>query len=209
LPAEERGLPFWRLYVRNSIVPAPLSVESVSLFLRYVLSVTAWKQFHGAKWPLRANPSSGNLHPTEGYVLLPSVDKLHNRPGVYHYAPKEHGLELRAELDPSFWASSPEGSFLVGLSSVFWREAWKYGARAFRYCQLDVGHAVGSLRFAAAALGWKVRLLDRVGCATLAGLLGLEREADYGRAEREHPELVAVVAREEIAATAPRSYPKN
>jgi len=83
------------------------------------------------------------------------------------------------------------------LSSIFWREAWKYGERAFRYCQLDVGHALGSLRFAAAALGWKVRLLDRVGCAAQARLLGLDRDADYGRAEREHPELMAVVVREE------------
>jgi SagB-type dehydrogenase family enzyme len=197
LPTEERGLPFWQLYVRNSVVPAPLSVESVSLFLRYALSLTAWKEFHGAKWPLRANPSSGNLHPTEGYVLLPCVDKLDNRPGVFHYAPKEHGLELRADLDPSVWESFPEGSFLVGLSSVFWREAWKYGERAFRYCQLDVGHALGSLRFAAAALGWKVRLLDRVDCAALARLLGLDRDADYGRAEREHPELLVAVVREE------------
>jgi hypothetical protein len=24
-------------------------------------------------WALRANPSSGNLHPTEGYALLPAV----------------------------------------------------------------------------------------------------------------------------------------
>jgi nitroreductase len=125
------------------------------------------------------------------------VDKLHNRPGVYHYAPKEHGLELRAEIDPTSWASFPEGSFLVGLSSIFWREAWKYGERAFRYCQLDVGHSLGSLRFAAAALGWKVRLLDRVAGAALARILGLDRDADYARAEREHPELVALVAREE------------
>jgi len=197
MPAEGRGLPFWKLYARDSVTPAPLSVESVSLFLRYALSLTAWKQFQGASWPLRANPSSGNLHPTEGYVLLPSMQRLHNRPGVYHYAPKEHGVELRAEIDPSFWASFSEGSFLVGLSSIFWREAWKYGERAFRYCQLDVGHALGSLRFAAAALGWKVRLLDRVGCAAQARLLGLDRDADYGRAEREHPELMAVVVGEE------------
>ena len=197
IPPEGRRLPFWQLYVRDSVTPAPLSVESVSLFLRYALSLTAWKQFEGAAWPLRANPSSGNLHPTEGYVLLQSMQKLHNCPGVYHYAPKEHGVELRAEIDPTSWASFLEGSFLVGLSSIFWREAWKYGERAFRYCQLDVGHAVGSLRFAAAALGWKVRLLDRVSCAAQARLLGLDRDADYGRAEREHPELMAVVVREE------------
>jgi nitroreductase len=41
----------------------------------------------------------------------------------------------------------------VGLSSIHWREAWKYGERAFRYCQHDVGHVLGTLRFAAAALG--------------------------------------------------------
>ena len=165
LPEEGRALPFWQLYVADKVVPAPLSVDSISLFLRYALSLTAWKQFEGTTWPLRANPSSGNLHPTEGYVLLPSLDTIHNRPGVYHYASKAHGLELRADFDPLVWtaltAEFPEGSFLVGLSSIFWREAWKYGERAFRYCQHDVGHALGTMQFAAAALGWKIRLLDR------------------------------------------------
>jgi SagB-type dehydrogenase family enzyme len=197
LPAEGRALPFWQLYVPDSVVPAPLSVDSVSLFLRYTLSLTAWKQFEGTTWPLRANPSSGNLHPTEGYLLLPPLDKFHNRPGIYHYASKAHGLELRANLDRSVWAGFPEGSFLVGLSSILWREAWKYGERAFRYCQHDVGHALASMRFAAAALGWKIRLLDGVSGDALAQLLGLDREADYVRAERENPELVALVVREE------------
>src|SRR5205807_3248075 len=83
--------------------------------------------------------------------------------------------------------------FLVGLSSIHWREAWKYGERAFRYCQHDVGHALGTLRFAAAALGWKLFLLDRVDA--MPQLLGLNRDADYAGAEREHPELLAVVVR--------------
>ncbi len=203
LPDAGRALPYWQLYVPDKVAPAPLSVDSISLFFRYALSLTAWKGIEGTTWPLRANPSSGNLHPTEGYVLLPSLDAMHNRPGVYHYASKEHGLELRADLDPSVWAGLtarfPEGSFLVGLSSILWREAWKYGERAFRYCQHDVGHALGSMRFAAAALGWKLRLLDRVGSATVSQLLGLDREADYDGAEREHPELVAVVVRDRWA----------
>jgi len=201
LPDEGRAVPYWQLFVADNILPAPLSVDYVSLFVRYALSLTAWKQFEGASWPLRANPSSGNLHPTEGYVLLPSLDDIHNRPGIYHYASKAHCLELRADLDPSVWAAMtaefPEGSFLVGLSSVLWREAWKYGERAFRYCQHDIGHALGTIRFAAAAVGWKIRLLDHVGGAAVSQLLGLDREADYVGAEREHPELVALVAREE------------
>jgi SagB-type dehydrogenase family enzyme len=184
-------------------VPVPLSVDSISLFFRYALSLTAWKRLQETTWSLRANPSSGNLHPTEGYALFPLLDGLHNRPGVYHYASKAHGLELRAEIDPSVWAALtaafPEGSFLVGLSSILWREAWKYGERAFRYCQHDVGHALGTMRFAAATLGWKLRLLDRVGAAAVSQLLGLDREADYAGAEREHPELVALIVREKWA----------
>jgi hypothetical protein len=73
LPFPQRGpaLPYWQLYVADSIDPAPLSIDSVSLFFRHALSLTAWKQFGETTWALRANPSSGNLHPTEGYALLP------------------------------------------------------------------------------------------------------------------------------------------
>ena len=207
LPDAQRAPPYWRLYVADSMESVPLSLDSLSLFFRYALSLTAWKRVHETTWSLRANPSSGNLHPTEGYALLPPVDAIHDRPGVYHYAPKEHGLECRSEIAPSVWtalmAAFPKSSFLVGLSSVHWREAWKYGERAFRYCQHDVGHALGTMRLAAAALGWKLSLLDRVSDSALSGLLGLDRDADYAGAERERPELLALVAPR--AWTGPRS----
>jgi len=32
--------------------------------------------------------------------------------------------------------------FYLALTSIPWREAWKYGERAFRYCQHDLGHAL-------------------------------------------------------------------
>ena len=141
------------------------------------------------------------------------IGAIHDRPGVYHYAPKEHGLERRADLDPSLWtalmAAFPEGSFLVGLSSIHWREAWKYGERAFRYCQHDVGHALGTMRFAAAALGWRLCLLDRVGDAAISRLLGLNRDADFAGAEREEPEFLALVARGTGPATGASTYPKR
>jgi len=200
LPEAGQALPYWQLYIADGLEPAPLSIESISLFFRYALSLTAWKRVHETTWSLRSNPSSGNLHPTEGYALLPALGAIHDRPSVYHYAPKEHGLERRADLDPSVWAdltaAVPEGSFLVGLSSIHWREAWKYGERAFRYCQHDVGHALGTLRFAAAALGWQLCLLDRVRADAVSQLLGIDRDADYAGAEREHPDLVALVVRE-------------
>ena len=198
LPPEGRALPYSRLYVPAGVQPVPLSVDSVSLFFRYALSVTAWKRIHDTSWSLRANPSSGNLHPTEGYAVLPALRALHDHAGVYHYAPKEHALERRAEFHASVWTTLcgtlPLGSFLMGLTSIPWREAWKYGERAFRYCQHDVGHALGSLRFAAAALGWRLSIVDRVGDAALAELMGVNRAADYDGAEQELPELLALVA---------------
>jgi hypothetical protein len=37
LPEEGRALPFWQLYVADNLEPAPLSADSISLFLRYAL----------------------------------------------------------------------------------------------------------------------------------------------------------------------------
>ncbi len=86
--------------------------------------------------------------------------------------------------------------FLVALTSISWREAWKYGERAFRYCQHDTGHAIGALRLAAAMLGWRMQLLPAWSDAQIAALLGLDRDADFEDAEREEPECIAVVWRQ-------------
>ena len=44
------------------------------------------------------------------------------------------------------------------LTSIHWREAWKYGERAFRYCQHDLGHAIATISLAASMLGWRTEL---------------------------------------------------
>jgi SagB-type dehydrogenase family enzyme len=198
LPEAGRSLPYWQLYVSTMVPPMPLSLASVSLFFRHALSLTAWKQSGNTTWPLRANPSSGNLHPTEGYAILPTVEQIGSTAAVYHYAAREHALERRAVLDAKQWAelaeSFPEGSFLVGLSSVHWREAWKYGERAFRYCQHDVGHALASLRIAAATVGWRLVLLDSVSYGTVSSLLGLDRDEDFAAAEREEADLLVLIS---------------
>ena len=210
LPLPKAGcpLPYWQIYANAAVPPALLSLESVSLFFRYGLSLTAWKQAGETRWPLRANPSSGNLHPTEGYALLPALEQLGDTAAVYHYAPREHALERRAVLDAKRWAEliTPfhEGSFFGGLSSIHWREAWKYGERAFRYCQQDVGHALASLRIAAAALGWRLVLLDGVSDGTLSSLLGLDRDEDFAEAEREEADLLLL-----IAPNSPNPLPSN
>ena len=90
-------------------------------------------------------------------------------------------------------APFPADAFLFGLTSVHWREAWKYGERAFRYCNHDVGHAIGTARIAAATLGWNVVLLDGLDQNTVALLLGTNRTEDFQDAEPEHPDCLAVI----------------
>jgi SagB-type dehydrogenase family enzyme len=145
------------------------------------------------------NPSSGNLHPTEAYAVLPVLEGLPGGAGVYHYAPRNHALEQRARWPRG--NKSDAAGFHVGLTSITWRETWKYGERAFRYCQHDVGHALAALRFAASALGWRVQLLPEWDDAHLARLLGLDRAEDFADAERETPELLVRVIVNEAAAT--------
>jgi nitroreductase len=83
----------------------------------------------------------------------------------------------------------PDSGILIGLSSVHWREAWKYGERAFRYCQHDLGHALGALRYAAATLGWSVELQAEWSDDNIAKLLGLDRD-DFKKLEHESPDII-------------------
>jgi|SRR2546422_9422488 len=43
------------------------------------------------------NPSSGNLHPTEAYAILPGLEGLSGGAGVYHYAPLHHTVEQSSQ----------------------------------------------------------------------------------------------------------------
>ncbi|MEJ8816055.1 SagB/ThcOx family dehydrogenase [Variovorax ureilyticus] len=185
------------IFRRGAVQSAPLTVRSLSRLFEYSLALSAWKQAGGTRWALRSNPSSGNLHPTEGYLLIGALRGLALAPGLYHYAPREHGLERRANGSAEGFAQwmrkFPPQAFLVGLSSIHWREAWKYGERAFRYCQHDAGHAIGTLRIAAATLGWSAVVLHDLADETIEALLGLNRAEDFAVAEREQPELVMLV----------------
>jgi nitroreductase len=142
------------------------------------LALTACKRWGDSKWWLRCNPSSGNLHPTEGWIVCGALAGVSDTPFVAHYAPHAHVLEVRARLTPEQWSALelPSDAFLVALTSIPWREAWKYGERAFRYCQLDVGHAIGALAVAAAGLGWRTHVLDDVSSDELSALLGIHSQ---------------------------------
>ncbi len=187
------------LFQPGLIAPATLDAQAIGTFFYLSMAISAWKEYRGSRWALRCNPSSGNLHPTEAYALIPPASGFEDSAALYHYAPDAHALEVRARIASSTWellpAALPDAGKLlvVGLTSIHWREAWKYGERAYRYCQHDVGHAVGALRLAAAYLGWGAVVLDRPSDDDVAALLGTDRAGDFHDDEPEVADLLMVV----------------
>lgn len=171
-----------------------LNRNSISQLLFDSFALSVWKKAGSAKWALRINPSSGNLHPTEVYLISSPVPGLLEKPSVCHYAPLPHALELRTEFTRGTWeklsSGFPEGTFFIGLTSIYWRVAWKYGIRAFRYANHDLGHAIAALTFAAAGLGWRTRLLADMASDDIGKLLGTSGRQGP---EREEPACLLAV----------------
>ena len=194
---QPRPLPYHRLFGNDALPAQPLNLESLADFFRYSLALSAWKEYGSSRWALRINPSSGNLHPTEAYALLPPVSGVSDSPTLCHYVSELHALERRASLSVEVWQHLtnllPDGSFLLGLSSILWREAWKYGERAFRYCQHDIGHALAALRFSAVLCGWDLQIVQGWSTVDIAILLGLDRREEFCDEEREEAELLCIV----------------
>lgn len=182
------------LYQPGKIPPRALTRNHIAALLELSFGLSAWKQYGEQRWALRSNPSSGNLHPTEAYVVAENIRGMED--GVHHYVSRDHLLEQRCRFARTAATDEhllPPGSLLVGLSSIHWREAWKYGERAYRYCQHDAGHGIAAVRYGAAVLGWQARVLTSWSDADIGALLGVTRDADFGEAEREHPDVMLLV----------------
>lgn len=196
LGGEDPETAYPNLYERQRNPFRHFSFQNIAKFLELSLGLSAWKSYRGNTWALRINPSSGNLHPTEAHLILPPLPETDHRGGVFHYNPFLHALECRTSFDLVLWAALREhfgtDGFLVGLTSIYWREAWKYGERAFRYCNHDVGHALACLSFSGNLLGWKVTYLNALSDEELEGMLGFH-QVPWRRFERENPETLLFV----------------
>ena len=78
---------------RNAAKQFNSNLTWLSRFLWHSMAVSAWKKVpgSGARYSLRVNPSSGNLHPTETYIALRAFAGMED--GLYHYRADRHALE--------------------------------------------------------------------------------------------------------------------
>ncbi len=131
----------------------------------------------GSDYHFRAAASAGALYPIEAYVVCRALDGL--PAGVYHFAPRELALtqlragDFRAHLATAVGEGTEAPSATVVLSAIFWRSAWKYLARSYRYCFWDAGTILANLLATATSSGLQGRLLAGFLDAKVDRLLGI------------------------------------
>ena len=121
------------------------------LFYSAAISASKVVPSTGYRYALRVNPSSGNLHPTEFHFVTRGLNRWPD--GLYHYDSSRHMAEQRAIGNAAAGLGNPSAPIVFVLTTIAWREAWKYGDRAYRYCLHDVGHAWQAIALAARAAG--------------------------------------------------------
>ena len=210
LPDDIPDLPYADLYAAVPAAHRALNLHTLGDFFYHSLAISAWKSAGGSRWALRVHPSSGNLHPTECYLIAPAVDGLAG--GVYHYNALGHALARRIDLPAeicSAWRDHFSGDgFGLALSTIFWRESWKYGERAFRYCLLDAGHAAAAIAIAARLNGWQAHCLSGAGDRQIAEILGFDRTV-WHSLESEWPEMIFWISAVPQASAIPRTLPEH
>ena len=128
----------------------------------------------GDAYALRVNPSSGNLHPTEFHFVTRGLKEWPD--GIYHYDPSRHMAEQRGRGRFEAVIARSPAPIVVILTTIAWREAWKYGERAYRYCLLDIGHAWQALALSARAIGCKTAAFGGFDDDEIARLWRLNRD---------------------------------
>jgi SagB-type dehydrogenase family enzyme len=121
----------------------------------------------------RTAPSAGGLYPLEVYVA--------HEGGIYHYRADGHevaavsGTDIRedlaaAALDQRAFHTAPA---VIAIAGVEERTARKYGGRAERYVQIEVGHAAQNVLLQAAVLGIGAVPTGAFDDPVVAGLFGM------------------------------------
>ena len=139
--------------------PDSYAIEKLDLeseedsFLYHIGGLSATKTYPSGDHYLRINPSAGALYPNELYFQVRGVEGRED--GIYHYEVSSSSIKLLQSisdaegLEPYFGYSTRMQGYLFLVSAVYYRSAWKYKNRAFRYCLLDAGHLLGSIEAAA------------------------------------------------------------
>jgi len=131
-----------------------LDIKTIASLFHLTHAITARSMHGNQPFYFRSVASAGALYPFELYLAVHRVDGM--KPGLYHYDLFNFSLEMLRRTPMS--VISPSGSGIAAtilIGGIFFRSAWKYRHRAYRYVLLDAGHLIENLRLALSALGLK------------------------------------------------------
>ncbi|TVX99117.1 SagB family peptide dehydrogenase [Cohnella terricola] len=173
-----RGLPAFSLSsdipltLEARETPAEPNLKDIGHFLWYAYGLT--QVSHSFAVPVekcrRFVPSGGGLYPNELYIYLRTAGIA---PGVYHYDAAHHRLVLLREGDYDSYLARALGNRcdmsscfgVVLVSTMVWKNAFKYNTFAYRLQGLDSGVLLGQMLEAAKRFGYTssvhFRFLDR------------------------------------------------
>ena len=157
-------------------VPGEMNLETLSLLLLLSYTHTARTRDPGGSFIFRSAASAGALYPTELYVALRDVKGVDN--GLYHFAIQNHSLDpvRRGDVPGIILGERSHSAFF--LTAIFFRSAWKYRARAYRYHLLDTGHVAENLTIALKASKLPFSVTYDFDDAEVNRLLGLDDQKE-------------------------------
>lgn len=163
--------------------PSRVNLEHLSLILFLAHTFTASARHSGGAFFYRSAASAGALYPTEIYIATSGVVDLHD--GLYHFAIRDHAAIPLRRMDPTpviqKIVEMPEGPAPVltfFLTAIFFRSAWKYRERSYRYDLLDTGHVIENLALALHALGHPLRFICDFDDRQVNRFLGLDERRE-------------------------------
>ena len=138
----------------------------------------------GGKLHFRAAACTGALYHIEIYLVcgpLSGVDA-----GVYHFGPHDFALRKLRDGDYRQVLSEATGGepavakapAALIFTSVFWRNSWKYQARAYRHSFWDSGTMLANLFAVGAGRGLPLKLVSTFVDSRVNGLLGLDADRE-------------------------------
>jgi SagB-type dehydrogenase family enzyme len=169
------------------------TLEELGHFLWYVYGLTQYAQtafiedtgekaaVSYAQLLRRFVPSGGALYPNELYVYI----KLEDIPtGIYHYDVAHHRLLLLREGNHDFFLSRSLGNSCdlsdcfctVFVSTVFWKNFYKYNNFSYRLQGLDAGVLIGQALEVANQMGFSSRVCYQFLDRSINHLLGLTEQ---------------------------------
>lgn len=160
-------------------------LATLAQILHYAAGVMRSRRGPGWVVQFRAASCTGALYHIDLYLVCGDLDGT--AAGVYQYGPQDAALRrLRAGDFRAVLAAATAGepatrgaAAVLVLATTFWRNAWKYRARAYRHAFWDGGTILANLLAVCAAIGVPARLVLGYRDDAVTALLGLDarREA--------------------------------